>query len=165
MLGSSLRDLTAEGHTVPGLGLLPVRTEFHHDKRTVQVRGESLPGFAGVPGGLPLEGYEIHMGRTEREGGRPFARVAAADAARYEEGTIAEDGRAAGTYLHGLFDSDAYRGAWIEAARRHAGLASTAVPLRLAERHEAALDRLADVLAAHLDLDAIDRLLAPAGDP
>jgi adenosylcobyric acid synthase len=50
----------------PGLGLLNMRTVFTSDKTTRQVRGQIVAsnGFFGSLGGLAVEGYEIHLGRT-----------------------------------------------------------------------------------------------------
>ena len=57
-----------------------------------------------------------------------------------------------GTYVHGLFASDAFRKAWLA----NLGVASV---LAYETRIEAALDTLADHLEAHLD---IEQLLAIA---
>lgn len=174
-LGAEQPTAGSEPPDVPGLGLLPVETDFQEDKRTVQVRGESLAGHLDVVAGLPLVGYEIHTGRSRRTGGRAFAMVAAAGEAPREDGAVSDDGRAAGTYLHGLFDSEAYRSAWLAAARRTAGLEAQggrAAADALPWPHQtgrgtptnpiirgAAIDRLADAVEAALDMNAVDRLL------
>ena len=159
MLGAVLRDETAADQPVPGLGLLPVETAFGPEKRTVQATGTSLPGYLDIPGDLPLTGYEIHMGRTSLTGGAPFARLTAADGGRYEEGAVSADGLVAGTYLHGLFDADDYRRAWVAAARRHAGLGPVASDTSADAAREAAIDRAADAVEAALDMAAINALV------
>jgi adenosylcobyric acid synthase len=53
-----------------------------------------------------------------------------------------------GTYLHGLFTSDAFRRAWLAQFGADSSLAYES-------RIEQALDALADHLEAHLDIDAI----------
>ena len=104
--------------------------------------------------GMPIEGYEIHMGQTERLGGMPFCRFA--------DGT--EDGAAQGlvfgSYLHGLFDSGALTAALAEylAGRRGLNLAAWTPEPRRAYR-EREYDRLAAAVRQSLDMDAIYRAM------
>ena len=69
MLGRRILDpLGSEtGGTEDGMGLLSVETLFSADKYTRQVHGTArqLPGVWAPLSGLPVSGYEIHMGRTE----------------------------------------------------------------------------------------------------
>ena len=79
MLGRTIADPDgAEGEAgavMRGLGLLPADTVFYPEKTRTRVTGTALAGpFAGAR----LEGYEIHMGRTEVRGGEPFCREATA---------------------------------------------------------------------------------------
>jgi adenosylcobyric acid synthase len=78
------------------------------------------------------------------------------------EGAASPDGRVAGCYLHGIFASDAVRGAWL------ARIAGTSLPSSLAydEAIDGTLDALAEHLQRHLDIDALldiakSRLPAP----
>ena len=64
------------------------------------------------------------------------------------DGATSRDGRVQGTYLHGLFSSDAFRAAWLKGLGAASSLAYEA-------RVETALDALADHLEAHLDIDAL----------
>ena len=70
MLGRMLRDpsqLESECRDAEGLALLSVETELGGPKRLTRtcghVRGD-LPGIWAFAGGAPVEGYEIHIGRT-----------------------------------------------------------------------------------------------------
>ena len=104
--------------------------------------------------GAPVTGYEIHLGRTT---GPDAARPVLALDGR-PDGAASPDGRAQGTYLHGLFASDAFRRAFLDGF----GAASR---LAYETRIETALDVLADRLETSLDLDrilAIARSRAPA---
>ena len=60
-----------EGGQMRGMGLLPVSTELGTAKVRRQVKGRfgKLEGVFSALAGLEYEGYEIHMGRQEREEG------------------------------------------------------------------------------------------------
>jgi adenosylcobyric acid synthase len=66
------------------------------------------------------------------------------------EGAVSEDGRVMGCYLHGIFAADGFRSAFLGRLRDRAvsGVAYEAGIERV-------LDRLAEHLEAHLDLDAL----------
>jgi adenosylcobyric acid synthase len=74
-----------------------------------------------------------------------------------EDGAVSADGRTWGTYLHGLFDDAALRHALLDDLRARRGL-GPAVRLP-AVSLDAEINRLADHLAAHLDLERIWNLL------
>jgi len=86
---------------VQGLGLLEATTRFAQTKARHRVTGRVLDGD------VPILGYEIHMGETERgEGVPPWSLLTRQrDGAVIEDGAIAPSGRIFGTYVHGLFDS------------------------------------------------------------
>ncbi len=139
MLGRRVADpLGIEGPpgTVDGLGHLDVVTELTPEKILAEARGRD-----GV------RGYEMHMGRTSgADTSRPMLWL---DDAR-PEGATSADGRVQGCYLHGLFAGDDFRHAYLSRLKaRPAGGAAYEAGI------EAALDELADRLAAHLDLDRI----------
>ncbi|AUH62762.1 cobyric acid synthase [Paracoccus zhejiangensis] len=138
MLGRAIRDpqgtdgLPGESE---GLGLLEVTTEMAGAKRLERVSGTAL--------GQPLNGYEIHMGRTEGpDCARPFAHLPGPD------GAISSDGRVMGTYLHGLFADDRFRAGFL------ARLGTASQPGYEAGVEET-LDLLADHMERHLDVGAI----------
>ena len=109
------------------------------DKRLTRVQG------AHVASGQPLDGYEIHLGRSHgADLARPFAMVDGAP-----EGAVSADGRVTGTYLHGMFAGDAFRAAWL------ASLGGVASGASFDKTVEATLDALADHLEASLDVDGL----------
>jgi adenosylcobyric acid synthase len=139
MLGQVIRDPQgiegAPGET-PGLGLLDIATEMTGDKRLTATEARH------VATGQPIGAYEIHIGRSEGPGrARPFAHVAGRP-----EGAVSADGLVEGSYLHGMFASDAFRAAWI--ARQGGAAGGLAYEAGV----EAALDALAEHLEAHLDV-------------
>ena len=104
--------------------------------------------------GAEVEGYEIHMGRTERLGGAPFCRLADGR----EEGACA--GNAFGTYLHGLFDSGRLTeklADWL-LARKGLPPQRASIPDR-ASFAGAQYDILADAVRRSLDMAAICRAM------
>jgi adenosylcobyric acid synthase len=142
MLGRSVADPEgiegAAGET-PGLGLLDVTTVMTEQKTLTRVTAQ----HAGTK--QPIDAYEIHIGRTEGpDRGRPFALLNGAP-----EGAVSRDGRVFGSYLHGLFASDAFRRSFL------AQLDISITDQRYSARVEDALDALADHIEAHLDVDGL----------
>jgi len=116
MLGERITNATIESTdeiaTVETLGLLPVETEFSHEKEVAQVTREVAGTglFAGVSG--TISGYEIHMGQTRATG--PVSRPLGCDSAGMD--------RIVGTYLHGLFENKHIRTAFLERVFEQAGV-------------------------------------------
>ncbi|MBN9062767.1 MAG: cobyric acid synthase [Rhizobiales bacterium] len=141
MLGRAIADpdgVEGASETVEGLGLLDVETVLTGEKITRPVTATHAAS------GLPVSGYEIHLGRTSgADCARPFARIGGRG-----DGAASADGRIAGTYLHGLFADDAFRAHVLAGFGARSALAYQA-------RIEQALDALADHLEAHLDIEAI----------
>ena len=127
--------------TVAGLGLLDADIEFAAEK--------VLRHWDG-----PLSGYEIHHGRV--------ARCAEADWFQ-ADGSPQGFARDAvyGTHWHGLLDNDDFRRRWLRAAAAAAGRPGFRVAddVSVPARRDAQLDVMADLLAAHLDVDALLGLL------
>jgi adenosylcobyric acid synthase len=142
MLGRSIADpggIEGPPGAVPGLGLLAVDTVMTVDKRVTDVAA------AHVATGLPVTGYEIHIGRTEGpDRARPMFHIAGK-----AEGAVRADGRVMGSYLHGMFAADGFRRAFLS------GLGAAAGGLDYAAGVEDTLDALAGHLAAHLDCDGL----------
>lgn len=145
-----------------GLGLLDVETLLTTEKQTHQVAGVTLEGAAllGLRVDGEVAGYEIHMGETSRG---PLARPLFAVARHggfgetFEDGAVTPDGRVWGTYLHGLFENAALRHTLLDHLRSRRGLEPA--PRAPGSALDTELDRLADHLAAHLDLEKIWGLL------
>ncbi len=128
---------------VEGLGLLDLDTVLTGDKRLVAVAGMT------VSDGVPLAGYEMHVGETTGPAtAQPLVRLEDGRA----DGAVGAGGRVAGTYVHGFFADDRQRDAW--AARLGAGT-GTGGGLDYEATVEATLDALAAHLARHADVEAI----------
>jgi adenosylcobyric acid synthase len=139
ILGVSIDDHVESGRgMVDGLGLLPVLTEFGTEK--VLARSSRTSAEGGV-----VEGYEIRHGTVHRIGGEPFFA---------DEGC--RSGSACGTSWHGLFENDAFRRSFLEEAGLLANRDYAASPdCRFGEIREARFERLADMVAEHVDTDAL----------
>ncbi|MBY5365421.1 MAG: cobyric acid synthase [Rhizobium sp.] len=138
MLGRMVRDpLGIEGGTLetPGLGLLDIETEMAPEKTVRNSQARSTEYDA------PLAGYQIHLGITRGpDCNRPSVIIDGAP-----DGALSADGRIMGTYLHGLFGSDAYRARLLQSF----GLSGERRNYR--ESVEQALDEIAGELERHLD--------------
>jgi adenosylcobyric acid synthase len=140
MLGRTVCDpdrIEGETTTIEGLGLLDITTRLTADKTLVEVAGRDHAT------GEAVRGYEMHVGRTEGpDCARPML-----DLSGRADGAVSPDGRVMGCYLHGLFASDAFRGAFLRTLRpnHHSALAFDA-------RIDGTLDALADHLERHVDI-------------
>jgi adenosylcobyric acid synthase len=79
------------------------------------------------------------------------------------EGSVRADGRVRGTTVHGLFEHDAFRAAFLSdlAGRRGKRFVSAGVVFGAAR--SARFDTIADAIEAYLDVDALCGLIAEAG--
>ena len=137
---------------VEGLGLLPIRTVMRGQKTVRRAAGS-----ARCWNGVRFHGYEIHMGETLYEqGGQPFAQIVReGDSEPISDGAIAASGLVWGTYVHGLFDDDRLRHAFLDAVRERRGLSPARDKMRVAEERQARIDRWANHLRQSLNLDLI----------
>lgn len=107
----------------------------------------------------PLAGYEIHYGRLSR-----CAEAVWFDADSEPQGIVR--GAVFGTHWHGLLDNDEFRRGWLSLVADAAGRGGFVVgDTNVAARRDAQLDVVADLLAAHVDVDAVLGLLDGAPRP
>lgn len=166
MLGEAIHDPDGVEHggDERGLGLLPIRTTMAREKTVSpasgRLRGASI--FGSRVASHALSGYEIHMGRAEYlNNATAFAELTCAANGRdiCLDGCVSSDGRIFGTYLHGIFDNDAFRHALIEAAHTALHLPQPSDFVAWRQLRETQLDRLTDTYAEALNLNAIFGLL------
>jgi adenosylcobyric acid synthase len=126
---------------VAGLGLLDADVAFGADKTLRRWQH-------------PLSGYEIHHGQLVR-----CAETAWFDVDGQPHGILR--GAVFGTHWHGVLDNDDFRRAWLTRVAAAAGRAGFVVAddVDVAARRDAQLDVTAELLASHLDLDAVLDLL------
>jgi adenosylcobyric acid synthase len=142
MLGQSVADpdgIEGPSGETSGLGLLDVTTVMTPQKTLTRVTASHAAT------GQPIDAYEIHIGHTDgADRARPFAMLDGSP-----EGAVSADGRVHGSYMHGMFASDAFRKAF---------LAQLDIPVsdqRYRTKVESALDALAGHIEAHLDVEGM----------
>jgi adenosylcobyric acid synthase len=148
MLGRKVSDpegIEGSATEAEGLGLLDVTTVLEPRKVVRNVTA------VATEGGLPVDGYEIHMGRTTGpDCSRPMMTIAGKP-----DGATSKNGRTLGCYMHGLFASDPFRRDFLG---RSGGTGSGGPGYR--QMLEDTLDDLAARLEETIDLE---RVLACAG--
>ena len=150
MLGREIVDTGIEDTfgTIPGLGLLDAVTRFDlYEKRTVQVKKKVTGGGPILESirGQVVTGYEIHMGLTSSEGEAAFG----------DDGAVAKNGLVIGTYLHGIFDNENFRNAFLDYLYSRKNLVRGQV---FAPAGDGFSD-LAQAVEANLDMEKIWRML------
>lgn len=153
MLGEWVDDpdgLEGKPGKVAGLGLLPLTTRMVAGKQLRNVRGMMAPEGGAVTG------YEIHNGVSIG----PALSTPLFEIDSHPEGAISEDGHILGTYLHGLFDHPEA----CQALLTRLGLHNAEQSDYQAHR-ERELDRLADMLEAHIDIEAVISLIEAGASP
>jgi adenosylcobyric acid synthase len=168
MLGLSMHDPEGmENDGTPaereGFEIIRARTTFQREKTTQMVAGRLCSAMlAGHSWAVTnFKGYEIHLGETRREARVPaFATIVrAAEEAREGtqryDGAVSEDGRAFGTYIHGIFDEDNFRHTFIAVARACAELTPAKQHAWVISEREARFERLANHLRGSLDMEQI----------
>ena len=144
MMGRSLHD--PDGHdgeavaNLPGLGLLPLTTQFgaHKRLRSAPVRFVSPHGAWGAWAGVCAAAYEIRCGHTVADPAGAVLQDDTGQAIGWQQGNVL------GVYAHGLFESPALMQA----------LFGATVPTL-----ETAFETLADLVEEHLDAALLTRLL------
>lgn len=149
MLGEALIDPHGVDGDAPGLGLLPLVTQFEREK----LLRETHARFAGPAMVAPwsalsdqsAHGYEIHHGRTAQHPSLPAATPILWD----DRGEVIgwQHGPVLGHYLHGLFENDAVLTTLFQR------------PIRPLEQ---VFDGLADYVDRHFAPGVLAGLLSPA---
>jgi adenosylcobyric acid synthase len=149
MLGDAVRDpgrLESQVAAARGLALLQMQTELGVTKRLVRTAGRvhtGLPGVWSALGGVAVEGYEIHVGRSSASVQAPLLELNGSP-----DGSVNADGSAAGTYMHGMFEHPEARYALVRALAQTRGFEWSLPPLMDHDPY----DELARTLAESVSL-------------
>jgi adenosylcobyric acid synthase len=153
MMGEEIDDPAGVESTQParaGLGWLPVRTVFEPEKVTRLAQATSSHGDV-------VFGYEIRHGRvTAFPGCIPWL---TAEGSTGVAGARDQQGAMFGTTLHGLFEQDAFRSAFLGAVAVIRGRTWSPSGLTFALARERQIDLIADACGEYLDLEQVWRLV------
>lgn len=132
---------------LPGLGLLPVRTQMEGEKVTRQVK------FSFMNTQFVCEGYEIHMGSTT-----PIENAKQTSLNRLEDGR--EDGcfvneKCFGTYIHGILDN----GVVIDYLLSPYADKLSDTPFDFKAFKEEQYNKLADHVRKYVDMDLVYKIM------
>ncbi len=156
MMGKEIRDpygIETQNTAVQGLGLMDICSTFAAQKTLIHVAS------ATTPLGVLAHGYEIHHGiTTHGASAEPlFLRNDTAHSSQsVQQSRICGyvTGNRYATYLHGIFDADAFRRAFIDHVRAQKNMPPSTVP-HSTYNVEQALDALADVVRSTCDIKTI----------
>ncbi|WKY47429.1 cobyric acid synthase [Eubacteriaceae bacterium ES3] len=164
LLGKEIRDphgVESSLGSIEGLGLLNIVTTIGQEKRTVRTEGVISTDFMGMElAGMKVEGYEIHMGESQAlDGEKSFATL--------EDGTIdgvvAQDQTVMGTYLHGIFDNDAFREKIIATLKAKKNLDDSTGAFDFKAFKEEQYDSLAQTVEENMDMEKIMSIIGEIG--
>ena len=161
MLGRVLHDPEHVESRVPdlaGLDLLDMEVTFEKEKYTAQASGtvNCDSGWLADANGVTVDGYEIHAGQNQLgEQAVPWLRINGR-----VDGVMNPKGNVMGSYLHGLFDDGQLFAAIASHIRKQKGLdGETQAPVSFEAFREREFDRIADIVRASVDMDAIYRII------
>ena len=159
MLGQWIHDphgVEGEPNSVQGFALLDIETTLQQKKQLRNVSGTLCINPLCI-GGARVSGYEIHAGITSGPALNTPALLLQQNSeveSILQDGAISDDNAIFATYLHGLFESTAACTALLE----WAGLKSVQSYDYQAQR-DININRVADMIEKHLDIDTLLQLL------
>ncbi len=159
MLGELLEDPDGVEHggSMRGMGLLHTKTVFSRAKTRTQIQGRvNTVSICGEFAGGEVQGYEIHMGRTEKTGDCQetiYLEDGRLDGLSNPEGTVF------GTYLHGIFDYGDLAAMTVSRLMRRKGIDPKNWHFDPEEHKRREYDKLADLVRNSLDMKRIYEIL------
>lgn len=167
MLGESLHDPNCvesdkAENPIAGMGLLPVRTVFGKEKTRTRAEGSciNIEGIFEDLSGMEVEGYEIHMGETNRAVPPLAYLMESQSGSHLAKMDGCQRGNVYGTYLHGFFDRENIAHTVVKALLRAKGLEPSMEKGPTYEEYkEQQYEHLAEILRESLDLERIYKLM------
>jgi len=164
MLGEEIVDPSGVegGGSIAGIGLLPVRTELTEHKHRSRTTGTicKVGGCLAGLSGCEYIGYEIHMGKTT-----PTDPAGSELSEFTGSGTGYALGNIYGTYIHGIFDSEAMLRALAKSVAEGKGVSLELDGISsFKDFKEREYDRLADVIRKYMDMDYIYSIMGANGN-
>ena len=154
--------------TIEGLGLLDIESSFSREGKIVTQSIATIPdNLDGIAGemfknivGEEVTGYEIHEGTSELLDSTPLLNICKGQG-NNDDGKIdgASNGNAFATYFHGIFHNYNFRREFLNYIRVKKGLDAKYGEDPYETQKDYSLNRLAEIVEEHLDMDIIDKLL------
>ena len=163
MLGSVVLDkLGVEGDISQeeGFGFLDIKTRFNDAKITKQTQADILCDLKDIKSikGHSVSGYEIHNGISKiGKKAIPFIK----DTDGIVIGVCNEDATVAGTYLHGIFDSEDFINSFVRGlkTKNDVFISEEKLLKRVNEYKEKEYDRIAKIFEENIDMNKISEIL------
>lgn len=163
MLGSVVLDkLGVEGDISQeeGFDFLDIKTRFNDAKITKQTQADILCDLKDIKSikGHIVSGYEIHNGISKiGKKAIPFIK----DTDGIVIGVCNEDATVAGTYLHGIFDSEDFINSFVRGlkTKNDVFISEEKLLKRVNEYKEKEYDRIAKIFEENIDMDKISEIL------
>ena len=154
--------------TIKGLGLLDIESKFSKADKIVTQSQATIPSdIDGIAGdifknilGEKVTGYEIHEGKTELITSKPLLSFVKGQG-NNDEGLFdgASNGNVFATYFHGVFHNYNFRREFLNYLRVKKGFEAKYCEDPYETQKDYSLNRLAEIVEEHLDMDIIDKLL------
>ena len=154
--------------TLEGLGLLDIESSFSRQGKIVTQSTATIPdNLEGIAGeifkdiaGEEVTGYEIHEGTTELFNSTALLNIKKGQG-NNEDGVLdgASNGNAFATYFHGIFHNYNFRREFLNYIRVKKGLEAKYGEDPYKTQKDYSLNRLAEIVEEHLDMDIIDELI------
>ena len=161
ILGKTVRDpdnMESRQNEVAGLNLLDLETTLLTRKNTRQVRQATLPGPL-FQAGLPVEGYEIHMGETQFKS-KYFPLFGTPDGKHpLHLGLTNDKGTLVGTYVHGFLDNEEVRNSFLQHIRTLRNLPASKETFNYRDFREQNLNRLATLVSDSVDMKKVREIV------
>ena len=159
MMGKSLEDPHAQessneisNYLKKGMNLLPITTTFGEIKHTLQ-REEKV----SWPDAQTVKGFEMHYGESDLINEKNLEIISL-----FENNSLGwvlekkDKSFIGGTYLHGIFENDSWRGQWINKIRQKKGLNNQCnYEMNSIERREKLLNLLTDEFEKNINMDKL----------
>jgi adenosylcobyric acid synthase len=159
MLGNTIDDpqgIEGPPQKIKGLELLPIDTILHPEKELAQVSGAFTGNIPFLPEDIKFKGYEIHSGKTATPPETALIKITERSGITCSEpaGTCSGNGLVFGCYIHGFFDIQEVREAFIEWLGHDKGLKSQKIDSSIDK-----YDKLTDIFQKNIDMERLISVL------
>ena len=163
MLGTLILDkLGVEGNISQedGFGFLDIKTRFNEMKITKQTKGEilcDLNSIRSIEGNI-ISGYEIHNGISKiGKKAVPFIK----DLDGNIVGACDKEKMVAGTYLHGIFDSEDFISLFVKSLKENNNMTMSeeSIMEKVSEYKDNEDDKLSKLFEENIDMDKLMKII------